>query len=205
MMQIKHGEEAASERNLLPHDGLALYQRSLFESYDADRLLKGLIENVEWRHDEVVMFGKRIVTKRKVAWYGDLDYAYTYSKSTKRALPWIPELLEIKSAVERSSGHSYNSCLLNLYHSGEEGMAWHSDDEKELLEDGAIASISFGCSRKFVFMHKVTKEQISVVLEHGSLLMMLGKTQKYWVHKLPTTKRITEPRVNLTFRTIVSR
>jgi len=190
--------------NLLPRDGIVWYQPALFGPDDADRLLKGLMENIDWRHDEVVIFGKRIVTKRKVAWYGDLDYAYTYSKSTKRALPWIPELLEIKSAVELSSGNTYNSCLLNLYHSGDEGMAWHSDDEKELLEDGAIASISLGSSRKFVFMHKVTKEQVAVILEHGSLLMMLGKTQKHWVHKLPTTKRIHEPRVNLTFRTIVN-
>jgi alkylated DNA repair dioxygenase AlkB len=203
MMQNDPVNDLSTAQNLLPHDGNVLYNRSLFSPEVAERLFSGLLVNIEWRNDEVVLFGKRIITRRKVAWYGDRDYAYTYSKTTKRALPWTSELHEIKVAVESSSGHTYNSCLLNLYHSGDEGMAWHSDDEKELLADGAIASVSFGADRKFVFRHKVTNEQVAVLLEHGSLLMMLGQTQKHWVHRLPTTKRVTEPRINLTFRTIV--
>ena len=191
--------------NLLPRDGLVWYERAIFGSGEADRLFHELMENIDWRHDEVILFGKRIITRRKVAWYGDSDYAYTYSKTTKRALPWTSALLNIKNAVELASGHTYNSCLLNLYHNGDEGMAWHSDDEKELLEKGAIASVSFGANRKFVFKHKTTNEQVSVVLEHGSVLMMLGETQIHWVHKLPTTKRVADPRINLTFRTIVDR
>jgi alkylated DNA repair dioxygenase AlkB len=189
--------------NLLPFDGIVTYSPGLFATKVADRLFDALFRDIDWRHDEVVIFGKRIVTRRKVAWYGDKEYAYTYSKTTKRALPWTPELLEIKANVEALSGSTFNSCLLNLYHSGDEGMAWHSDDEKELLADGAIASVSFGSSRKFVFRHKATKQQVSVVLDHGSLLLMLGQTQKYWQHRLPTTKRVMEPRINLTFRTIV--
>jgi alkylated DNA repair dioxygenase AlkB len=203
MMQNDPVNDLSTAQNLLPHDGNVLYNRSLFSPEVAERLFSGLLVNIEWRNDEVVLFGKRIITRRKVAWYGDRDYAYTYSKTTKRALPWTSELHEIKVAVESSSGHTYNSCLLNLYHSGDEGMAWHSDDEKELLAYGAIASVSFGADRKFVFRHKVTNEQVAVLLEHGSLLMMLGQTQKHWVHRLPTTKRVTEPRINLTFRTIV--
>ncbi len=203
-MQNDPVNDLSTAQNLLPHDGNVLYNRSLFSPEVAERLFSGLLVNIEWRNDEVVLFGKRIITRRKVAWYGDRDYAYTYSKTTKRALPWTSELHEIKVAVESSSGHTYNSCLMNLYHSGDEGMAWHSDDEKELLADGAIASVSFGADRKFLFRHKVTNEQVAVLLEHGSLLMMLGQTQKHWVHRLPTTKRVTEPRINLTFRTIVA-
>jgi alkylated DNA repair dioxygenase AlkB len=203
MMQLELETETASSHNVLPRDGVVIYKRALFGPDASGRLFRGLQENIDWRHDEVMLFGKRIITRRKVAWYGDRDYAYTYSKTTKRALPWIPDLLEIKTAVEIHSGHTFNSCLLNLYHNGDEGMAWHSDNEKELLEDGAIASVSLGSNRKFLFKHKETNEQIPVMLEHGSLLMMLGPTQKHWVHKLPTSKRITESRINLTFRTIV--
>lgn len=205
MIQMNLGIEKLNDHNLLPRDGMVFYQHMLFGNDVSERLFRGLLENIDWRNDEVILFGKRIITRRKVGWYGDRDYAYTYSKTTKRALPWTPELREIKAAVESSSGHTYNSCLLNLYHNGDEGMAWHSDNEKELLVDGAIASVSFGSQRKFLFKHKATNEQVAMVLDHGSLLMMLGQTQKYWVHKLPTSKRILEPRVNLTFRTIVEK
>jgi alkylated DNA repair dioxygenase AlkB len=138
-----------------------------------------------------------------VAWYGDRDFEYTYSNTTKRALPWTKELLELKAILENRTGEKFNSCLLNLYHNGDEGMAWHSDGEKDLKANGAIASLSFGAERKFSFKHKKTKETVKVILEHGSLLVMKDTTQTYWLHRLPTTKLITTPRVNLTFRTIV--
>src|SRR6185503_3712203 len=99
-------------------------------------------------------------------------------------------------------GETYNSCLLNLYHDGSEGMAYHSDGETDLKKNGAIASLSFGAERKFSFKHKQTKETVSVILEHGSLLVMKDTTQTNWLHRLPPTKLITKPRVNLTFRTI---
>ncbi len=105
--------------------------------------------------------------------------------------------------VEQKTGETFNFCLLNLYHDGNEGMAWHSDGEKDLKKNGAIASLSFGAERKFAFKHKQTKETVSLTLEHGSLLVMSGSTQSYWLHRLPPTKKIFQPRVNLTFRTIV--
>ena len=134
--------------------------------------------------------------------YGDADYEYTYSKTTKRALPWTIELLELKSIAEEITGEKFNSCLLNLYHNGNEGMTWHSDAEKDLKKNGAICSLSLGAERKFVFKHKQTKETVSLVLEHGSLLIMKDTTQTNWLHSLPTTKLINKPRINLTFRTI---
>ncbi len=104
--------------------------------------------------------------------------------------------------MEERTGENFNSCLLNLYHNGGEGMAWHSDAEKDLKKNGAIGSMSFGAERKFVFKHKETKESVSVILEHGSLLVMKDTTQTHWLHQLPAMKRITRPRINLTFRTI---
>ena len=138
-----------------------------------------------------------------MAWYGDTAFEYTYSNRTKTALPWTNELLALKSKIETETGENFNSCLLNLYHTGEEGMAWHSDGEKDLKKDGAIGSVSFGAERKFSFKNKTTKETISIMLEHGSLLVMKGATQTHWLHRLPPTKKTVKPRINLTFRTIV--
>lgn len=189
-------------KNYLPKDGIVNYYGKLLNQQKADYYLKTLLDTIEWRNDEAIIFGKRIITKRKVAWYGDRPYEYTYSNTTKSALPWTKELLELKLLIEQHTGETFNSCLLNLYHNGEEGMAWHSDAEKDLKKNGAIASLSFGAERKFAFKHKESKETISLVLEHGSLLIMKGLTQSHWLHRLPPTKLIRRPRVNLTFRTI---
>ena len=191
------------QKNLLPFDGIVNYYGQLWSKEKADIYLNRLLENIEWRNDELIMFGKTIITKRKVGWYGDKPFKYTYSKTTKQALPWTKELLELKARIEKESGETFNSCLLNLYHSGDEGMGWHSDDEPELKKNGAIASLSFGAVRKFAFKHKESKEKVELLLEHGSLLIMKDSTQSFWQHTLPKTKKVTTPRVNLTFRTIV--
>lgn len=188
--------------NLLPKDGTVHYYGKLLNRSTADQYLQVLLNNIEWKNDEAILFGKRIITKRKVAWYGDRAFEYRYSNNTKKALPWTPELLRLKQLVEEKTGETFNSCLLNLYHTGEEGMAWHSDGEKDLKKDGAIGSLSFGAERKFAFKHKTSGETVSLVLEHGSLLVMKDTTQTYWLHRLPPTKQTRRPRVNLTFRTI---
>ena len=190
-------------KNLLPYDGIVNYYGKIFDLSESDIFFDDLFKTIEWKNDEAIIFGKHIITKRKVAWYADEAYEYKYSNITKTALPWTAELVEIKKAIEEISGEQFNSCLLNLYHNGDEGMAWHSDGEKDLKKDGAIASVSFGAERKFSFKHKETKETISLLLEHGSLLMMAGTTQSHWLHRLPPTKRAFNPRVNLTFRNIV--
>ena len=189
-------------KNILPYDGTVNYYGRLFTSREADHYKECLLGNIEWKNDEAVIFGKKIVTKRKVAWYGSMDFEYTYSNTTKKALPWTKELLELKTIVEQKTGETFNSCLLNLYHNGDEGMAWHSDGEKDLKKNGAIGSLSFGAERRFSFRHKQTRQTVSLVLEHGSLLVMKDVTQTYWLHRLPPTKLVTKPRVNLTFRTI---
>ncbi|HSI74468.1 MAG TPA: alpha-ketoglutarate-dependent dioxygenase AlkB, partial [Lunatimonas sp.] len=179
------------------------YFGKLFSAQEANHYFECLLSTIDWRNDEAIIFGKKIITKRKVAWYGEQPFEYTYSKVTKNALPWTKELLELKAAIEKQTGETFNSCLLNLYHSGDEGMAWHSDGEKDLKKDGAIGSLSFGAERKFSFKHKETKEKVTLVLEQGSLLVMKDATQTYWLHRLPPTKLISKPRVNLTFRTII--
>jgi len=196
-------KEADPKINLLPKDGTVNYYGKLFNQAAAEQYLETLLHTIEWRNDEAIIFGKKIITKRKVAWYGENTFGYTYSNTTKFALPWTKELLELKAFIVKKTGETFNSCLLNLYHNGDEGMAWHSDGETDLKKDGAIGSLSFGAERKFAFKHKQTKEKVELILEQGSLLVMKGITQTHWLHRLPPTRLISKPRVNLTFRTIV--
>jgi len=193
----------AVNQNLLPYGGTVNYYGKLFPISEADHYFDALMNTIEWKNDEAFIMGKHIITKRKVAWYGDESYSYTYSNKSKTALPWTKELLELKRISEEQTGQTYNSCLLNLYHNGDEGMAYHSDDEKALAKDSAIASLSFGAERRFLFKHKQSKETVALFLEHGSLLVMKDETQTNWLHRLPPTKKVNRPRVNLTFRTMV--
>jgi alkylated DNA repair dioxygenase AlkB len=189
--------------NLLPSDGTVNYYRNVLSAKESNYYLEYLSTKIPWEHDEVVIFGKRILTKRKVAWYGDSDYSYTYSNCTKRALWWTKELLDLKEKIDSLLGSKFNSCLLNLYHDGNEGLGWHSDDEKSIGRCTPIASLSIGAERSFLFKNKQTKEIISVVLEPGSLLVMKDSTQLNWLHSLPKCKGLLGPRINLTFRIMV--
>ena len=182
--------------NLLHKDGTVDYYPNVLTHNEGNRYFDLLLQKIGWENDDVIIFGKHIVTKRKVAWYGDSDYLYTYSNTTKQALAWIKELLELKQIVEKPTETKFNSCLLNLYHNGNEGIGWHSDDEESLEPNSTIG----GAERKFSFKHKKTKQTISLVLEHGSLLIMKDDTQTNWLHCLPKSKKITGPRINLTFR-----
>lgn len=189
--------------NHLPIDGTVNYYRNVLSTKESNYYLEYLSREIHWEHDEALIFGKRILTKREVAWYGDSDYLYTYSNCTKHALWWTKELLDLKVIVNTLLGSRFNSCLLNLYHDGNEGIGWHSDDEKDIGRCTPIASLSFGAKRSFLFRHKQTKETISVVLEHGSLLVMKDSTQLNWLHSLPKCKGVVGPRINLTFRIMV--
>jgi alkylated DNA repair dioxygenase AlkB len=179
--------------------GTVNYYGKILSPEEANRYFGLLMQNIRWEKDEVIIFGKYITTRRKVAWYGDSEYLYTYSNTTTA---WTKELSELKQRVEELAGTKFNSCLLNLYHNGNEGMGWHSDDEKPLGKNNTIASLSFGAERKFSFKHKQTKQIVSLVLEDGSLLVMKDATQSNWLHSLPKSKNIIQPRINLTFRTI---
>ncbi|HYY85941.1 MAG TPA: alpha-ketoglutarate-dependent dioxygenase AlkB [Nitrososphaeraceae archaeon] len=190
--------------NLLGIEGVAYYYGKILTFDEANRFFHSLLQNIPWKNDEAVVFGKHIVTKRKTAWYGDSNYLYIYSNSAKQALPWTRELMNIRQIIENISNTKFNSCLLNLYHNGNEGLGWHSDDEKSIQENSTIASVSFGAERRFSFKHKQSQKTISLLLEHGSLLLMKEGTQKNWLHSLPKSKKIIQPRINLTFRIMVT-
>ncbi len=189
--------------NLLEQDGEVVYHGKIFTDHEAGAYYQHLLTEIEWRLDEAIMFGKKIITDRKVAWYAYDAIDYTYSKITRQAIKFTDTLLQLKSLVENKTGSTYNSCLMNLYHNGNEGVGWHSDDEKTLEKDASIASVSFGAERNFVFKHKKLPLKASVLLEHGSLCEMKAGVQQNWIHAILKTKKITTPRISLTFRSMI--
>lgn len=190
---------------ILAKDGQAEYLRGFYDAEASDSLFTNLLDSLTWESDQIVMFGKLVRTARKVAWVGDRECLYTYSGIQKTPQAWTKALIGMRDKLGQFTGHTYNSCLLNLYHTGEEGMGWHSDNERELDSAAPIASVSLGARRKFAFRHKQDKTTSSVFLEHGSLLIMHPPIQEHWQHSLLKTKTVTSPRINLTFRKILPR
>jgi len=191
------------ELNVLTKDGQVIYRPNFFDETQSVSLFDTLRATLDWQADQLIMFGQKITTSRKIAWVADPDCPYTYSGIRKAPQPWTAELLMIKERLEQTCGSRFNACLLNLYHNGSEGMGWHSDDETELERGAPIASLSLGGTRKFAFRHRLDKTTTSVFLENGSLLIMHAPTQQFWHHSLLKTKTAVAPRINLTFRKII--
>ena len=200
LFEFRHSD---SPINLLPRDGSAQYLPEVLSDVHAANLMDQLQTSLAWESDQLILFGKKITTRRKVAWVGDSDCSYTYSGVKKTPQAWTPELLSIKQRMEELAQSEFNSCLLNLYHDGDDGMGWHSDDEKELDASAPIASLSLGAQRKFAFRHKEDKTIIPVYLENASVLIMRSPTQKFWQHALLKSKKVSTSRINLTFRKIL--
>jgi alkylated DNA repair dioxygenase AlkB len=187
-------------------DGEVYYLSELRLGRDADSILRQLIADVAWRQDNIVVWGKIYSQPRLVAWYGDRGSDYTYSGIRLTPLPWTDLLLEIRRRVEIVTTASFNSVLLNYYRDHRDSMGFHSDDEPELRERPVIASLSLGEERTFLLKHKVNKlaKPVRLRLASGSLLLMKGETQRYWRHGIAKETRPCGPRINLTFRRIVS-
>ena len=192
--------------SLIKADNLSVEYIENFFDFDQSRLyMKHLTNDIKWKREKIRMWGREIVTKKRIAWYADEGKSYKYSGSTFHPDQWNELLLEIKKYVEHYIKFQFNSVLLNEYPNGKVGMGWHSDDERELGIDPIIASLSFGANRDFIFKHKTDKsfENIKIHLKSGSLLLMLGSTQHHWKHSLPKRLKVREPRINLTFRRIL--
>lgn len=169
-------------------------------------LLAQLIEQTPWKEESIVVYGKRHMQPRLVQWYGDEGRSYTYSGISHTPLPWTPLLLSLRSAVERAAGHSFNSVLLNFYRDHRDSMGMHADDERELGKNPVIASLSLGEQRTLIFKHQRDKTLpvVRVPLPSGSLLLMRGTTQTNWKHGINKLRTGCGPRVNLTFRDIIT-
>tara|TARA_Y100000996_G_C22390391_1_gene588910 strand:- start:86 stop:709 length:624 start_codon:yes stop_codon:yes gene_type:complete len=181
------------------------YFESFFSFDECEKYIEELNQKVEWKNEVVNVWGKKISLKRRTSWYGDIGKEYTYSGLTVKALAWNSILLKIKKKIEAASSDVFNSVLLNDYCSGDIGMGWHSDDEKELGKNPVIASVSFGAERDFYLRHKTIKDldNIHMKLKNGSLLLMLSETQHHWEHSIPKRLKVKNQRINLTFRKIL--
>jgi alkylated DNA repair dioxygenase AlkB len=174
---------------------------------DAQQLLAMLVTNIPWRRDKIRLFGREHPIPRLHQWFGDAGVTYTWSGLTMQPEPWSPELAELKALVERATGTHFNSVLANYYRDGRDSMGWHADDEPELGDMPVIASVSLGAERDFVLRYRDKQAGIANIklpLVSGSLLVMRGTTQRFWQHALPKRQRVTDARVNLTFRLIRS-
>lgn len=188
---------------MLPFDGEVFLNENIFSSGESDKYFELLKNNIAWKQEEIIMFGKKVMQPRLTALYGDANKVYRYSGITMHPLPWTTALKEIKAKVEEISGQSFSTALLNYYRTGQDSMGWHRDNEKELGVNPVIASVSFGAERIFQFRHYKDKATVlSVWLTHGSLLLMQGVTQHCWYHQLPKTKIDMAERINITFRQI---
>ena len=186
--------------NLLPYDGLVRNIGCIYSKNEAKSILASLQNEIQWQKEALQMFGKKITMRRKVAWYSDRNFTYRYSGVDKTGHLWTPLLKQLKTEIEHQSGAQFNSCLLNYYLDGQDGMGWHSDNEKSLVKNACIASLSFGAERVFKLKHNQTKEVINIALESGQLILMEKQTQEHWKHAIPKSKKIHKPRINLTFR-----
>ena len=190
--------EPQSPTEVLPHDGSAvLWPNFLIES---DEIYRQLVADIPWEEHYITMFGKRTKEPRLSAWFHTDGVAYEYSRSVRQANTFTPLLSQIMEHCEQAAGARFNSVLANLYRDGSDAMGWHADDEPELGREPVIASISLGAERRFDFRHRESGDTVRVVLPHGSLLVMSGQTQHCWVHQIARTTRVSEPRINLTFR-----
>lgn len=195
--------DAPIDNNVLPKDGEALYYPGFLSREEGDLLLGRLLKEIKWKQEKVKMYGKTINIPRLTAWYGDTEKQYAYSGIRMKPRKWTEALLGVKKVVEEKAGVEFSSVLLNLYRNGDDAVAWHSDNERELGDEPVIASLSLGTSRTFRFRHIEDKRLMeSIELAHGSLLIMKGETQAKWQHEVPKKKGIMLPRVNLTFRAI---
>lgn len=178
------------------------YFPSFLSQSQAYEFFETFQQSLQWRQDDIKVYGRQVKIPRLQAWYGDDELSYTYSGLTMKALPWTKALEAIKTQVEQATGYQFNACLANLYRDGNDTVGWHSDDEPELGEQPVIASVSLGAERDFQMKHKSSSEKLTIPLKSGSLLTMSGETQNAWQHCLPRTKRVKSPRINLTFRRV---
>lgn len=206
MMKSSCLHQPASPKVLdLPPAGTLRYWESFWQPEQADRLMAELMTEPDWAQRSIVMFGRSVLQPRLTAFHGDFGVRYRYSGKTLDAAGWTPQLAELRDQLKARLGLEFNCVLCNLYRNGQDSMGWHADNEPELGACPSIASISLGAARPFQIKPRAgeTGTPSSLVLAHGSLLLMAGDMQQYWLHQLPKTRRQIAPRINLTFRQII--
>jgi alkylated DNA repair dioxygenase AlkB len=187
--------------NLLPCDGIVNDFGVVLRPAKADEMYARLLAGLPWRPDVAVVNGVAVETARHALWYGDRPFRYVHSGVARMAEAWPGDLLDdARCLAEELAQAHFDSCVLNLYHDGSEGMAWHSDSEAAYGPHTTIASLSLGATRKFAFVHKRTRERRDMMLRHGQFIVMRGETQRHWLHAVAKTATVSTPRISMTFR-----
>jgi len=189
---------SVEDRKLLQQFNLPISQAGY------DQIFQSLLKNIQWQKDSYTAFARQFEIPRQQAWYADSGIEYRYADNILQSQTWLPLLLELRSLLEQSTEYRFNAVLATLYRNGDDSVGWHSDDEKELGNRPAIASLSLGATRRFEFRHRQTDEQRSIALKHGDWLIMPPGFQEQWQHRIPAQPEINEPRINLTFRQVIS-
>ncbi len=187
---------------LLPGDGSAILYPEFLVASEADAILQELITTNSWEQQSLHMYGKSVNEPRLSTWHST-GQSYSYSGQTRIAQPWTPTLTTIRARCESHTNHTFNGVLVNFYRNGNDHLGWHSDNELVNGPEPLIASISLGAERRFDLRHRETGEVVTAHLGHGSLLVMSGLSQKCWDHRIPKMPRLTDPRVNLTYRRLI--
>ncbi|MDN4503499.1 alpha-ketoglutarate-dependent dioxygenase AlkB [Alteromonadaceae bacterium BrNp21-10] len=200
MSQFQFNFEQPNELEL-PNAQLR-YEQNFIGHNEATQLFEHFSSSLNWTQDHIKIAGKRVLIPRLQAWYGAANAQYQYSGIQLIPLPWTKQLQSLRNKCADYCGENFNSVLANLYRDGSDSVGWHADDEPELGPEPVIASISLGCAREFEMRHNATKQKAKILLEHGSLLVMKGTTQKNWQHQIAKHRSIIEPRINLTFRVV---
>ena len=193
------------KQEIINHQNLDIILDKFFlNQSDANNLYDRCLNDISWQSSAIIMFGKKIDVPRLECWYGDLGCEYTYSGKSLKRFEFPNFLLNLRMLIEKKVNSNFNSVLANLYRDGQDSMGLHADDEKELGNEPVIASISLGENRPIIFQNKKTKEKVTFDQPHGSLLVMQGKTQDHWKHAINKSKKVDKPRINLTFRNIIT-
>ncbi|WP_244199285.1 alpha-ketoglutarate-dependent dioxygenase AlkB family protein [Flavobacterium psychrolimnae] len=184
-------------------DAEIIYYPQFYDKEQADIIFAELVKDIPWQQDEIRVYGKIHPQPRLTALFGNEGKPYSYSNITMQPHPWNSLLQKLKTEIEKVSDTIFTTVLLNQYRDGKDSNGWHADNEKELGTNPVIASLSFGAERTFQLKHNLDKDlKKNIVLQHGSLLLMRGKTQHFWKHQIPKTAKPINPRINLTFRVI---
>ena len=190
-------------QQFLPFDGTATLYHDFLDAQFAMRAFNQIRDESQWEQPEITIFGNTVLEPRLSTWHNELGEGYKYSGVMRRAQPFSEILSDIRNRCAEVTNATFNSVLVNFYRNGQDGLGWHSDNEACNGPEPTIASVSLGATRRFDMRHRKTGETIKIQLESGSLLVMAGKSQQYWVHQVAKTKRVHEPRINLTFRCVI--
>lgn len=200
---MKSVEQMVRGESLLPSPSEVYLIPDFLTEFESQGYFDRLVTEIQWEHQAIWMFGKKVLQPRLTAWYGDPGTDYSYSGLRLEPKPWSQTLEKLRRKLVAELGNDFNSVLLNLYRNGQDSMGWHRDNEKELGEEPVIASVSLGVARRMRFRDYASKKKkIELELSPGSLLVMRGATQSLWEHEIPKERALAEPRLNLTFRSL---